>query len=80
MLLDIRPDVCEILWRLKYLVHGPELHAGPSHSAHVASSSAAAQPGHSAGSSVAQSSGLLHSNLLPVCDISLVSTPAIFSE
>lgn len=44
----------------------PELHARLSHSAHVASSSSAAQPGRSAGSSVARSLGQLHSNLLPV--------------
>lgn len=56
----------ERLWHYKYLVHGPELHAELSHSAHTASSSSAAQPGHNAGSDVAQSSGLLHSNLLPV--------------
>ena len=54
--------VHDISWRLKYLGHEPERHAGPSHSARIASSSSEARPGHSAGNSVAQSSELLHSN------------------
>lgn len=58
--------VSEIQWNPKYLVHEPELHAGFFHNAHIASSSSAAQPGRTAESSVAQSSGLIHSNLLPV--------------
>lgn len=51
---------------LYHLLHGPEPHAELSHSAQTASSSSAAQPDHNAGSEVAQSSGLLHSNLWPV--------------
>lgn len=63
---------------LKYLARGRELHAGLSHSAGAASSSSAAQPGRSAGSSVAPSSGPLHSNLSPVCNSSLASALIFF--
>ncbi len=66
--------VCKILWPFEYLVHESELHAGLSRSARIASSSSAAQPGRSAGSSVAQSSGPLHNNLLPVRQQTCVNT------
>lgn len=65
------------MYCLPYQVHEPKLHAPLSHSARTASSSLAARPGQSVGSSAGRSSRRIRSSLLPVYTQPYINTESL---